>query len=202
MGEHEHHLIYKPDEEGLGDLDIDRIVTIPNLITLLRLAVVPLYLVVLFGHESRGWAGFILGALGSTDWVDGQIARRTGTVSEFGTFADPLADRLLIASALVILLAKHALPASAVMLVLIRDAYVLAGYWVLSRRGIRVSVILLGKINTAVLLVALVLAVFGWPGAVWVFWSGAALSLLSGAAYTRLAVRQFRRPRAGVAETR
>ena len=101
MGEHEHHLIYKPDDEGLGDLDIDRIVTIPNLITLLRLAVVPLYLVVLFGHESRGWAGFILGALGSTDWVDGQIARRFNQSSNFGRMFDPTVDRIVLVTAIV-----------------------------------------------------------------------------------------------------
>jgi CDP-diacylglycerol---glycerol-3-phosphate 3-phosphatidyltransferase len=175
-----------------------------NALTMFRLLIVPVFIYFLAsspeGHSTV--AGWLFLTASASDWLDGQIARRTGTVSEFGTFADPLADRLLIASALVILLAKHALPAPAVMLVLLRDAYVLAGYWVLARRGIRVGVIRLGKIGTALLLVALVLAVFGWSGAGFVFWSGVALSLLSGAAYTRLAVGQFRRPRAGVAETR
>ena len=175
-----------------------------NALTMFRLLIVPVFIYFLASSPegSSTVAGWLFLTASASDWLDGQVARRTDTVSEFGTFADPLADRLLIASALVILLAKHALPAPAVMLVLIRDAYVLAGYWVLSRRGIRVSVILLGKISTALLLVALVLAVFGWSGAGFVFWSGVALSLLSAAAYTRLAVRQFRRPRAGVAETR
>ena len=166
--------------------------------------IVPVFIYFLAGSPegSSAIAGWLFVAASVTDWLDGQVARRTGTVSEFGTFADPLADRLLIASALVILLAKHALPASAVMLVLVRDAYVLAGYWVLSRRGIRVGVTFAGKVSTALLLLALVLAVFGWSGAEWVFWSGVALSLLSAAAYTRLAIHQFRRPRAGVAESR
>ena len=175
-----------------------------NALTMFRLLIVPVFIYFLAsspdGHSTA--AGWLFLAASVSDWLDGQIARRTGTVSEFGTLADPLADRLLIASALVILLAKHALPTSAVMLVLIRDAYVLAGFWVLSRRGFRVPVILLGKISTALLLVALTLAVFGWSGAGIVFWSGVVLSLLSGAAYTRLAVRQFRRPRARVAESR
>lgn len=175
-----------------------------NTLTMFRLLIVPVFIYFLASSPegTSSVAGWLFLVASASDWLDGQIARRTGTVSEFGTLADPLADRLLIASALVILLAKHALPAPAVMLVLIRDAYVLAGYWVLSRRGTRVSVILLGKISTALLLVALVLAVFGWSGAEWVFLSGVALSVLSGAVYTRLAVRQFRRPRAGVAETR
>jgi CDP-diacylglycerol--glycerol-3-phosphate 3-phosphatidyltransferase len=174
-----------------------------NAITMFRLMIVPVFIYFLASSPegSSTVAGWLFLAASASDWLDGQIARRTGTVSEFGTFADPLADRLLIASALVILLAKHALPAPAVMLVLIRDAYVLAGYWVLSRRGIRIGVSLLGKISTALLLVALLLAVFGWSAAGFVFLWGVALSLLSGLAYTRLAVRQFRRPRAGVMET-
>jgi len=175
-----------------------------NALTMFRLMIVPVFIYFLARSPdgSSAVAGWLFLAASISDWLDGQIARRTGTVSEFGTFADPLADRLLIASALVILLAKHALPASAVMLVLIRDAYILAGYWVLSRRGIRLGVSFPGKVSTALLLVALVLAVFGWSEAVWVFWSGVALSLLSGVAYTRQAVHQFRRPGAGVAEFR
>lgn len=101
MGEHENHLFYKPEEEGLGDLSVDRILTVPNLITTIRLACVPVFLVVLFGHDSRGWAGFILGALSSTDWVDGQIARRFNQSSNFGKMFDPTVDRVVMVTALV-----------------------------------------------------------------------------------------------------
>lgn len=175
-----------------------------NALTMFRLLIVPVFVYVLAGSAGghSTVAGFLLLAASVSDWLDGQIARRTRTVTEFGTFADPLADRLLIAGALLILLAKHALPPAAVMMVLVRDAYILAGYWVLARRDIRVPVIILGKISTALLLVALLTAVFGWSGAEWVFWSGAVVSLLSAIAYTRLAIRQFRRPRPRVAETR
>jgi phosphatidylglycerophosphate synthase len=99
---------------------------------------------------------------------------------------------------LVILLVQHRLPTPALMAVLVRDAYVMAGFFVLNRRGITLPVILLGKLSTAVLLLALLLAILGVPAGVYVFWGGVALSLLSAAVYTKRGIRQFRRPRAGV----
>lgn len=72
-----------------------RIATVPNLITLLRLCCIPLFLWLLFGRDDMLNAGFLLGALGATDWVDGYIARRFDQVSNFGKVFDPLADRVL-----------------------------------------------------------------------------------------------------------
>jgi cardiolipin synthase len=73
----------------------DSIVTLPNLVTLLRLACLPLYLYLLFGLDDRAAAAWLLGGLGATDWVDGYLARRLGQVSEFGKMFDPTVDRLL-----------------------------------------------------------------------------------------------------------
>ena len=61
MTSHDHHLIHKPDEEGLGDLSVDRLVTVPNVITTIRLGCIPLFLWLLFAKDSPGWAGFVLG---------------------------------------------------------------------------------------------------------------------------------------------
>ena len=170
---------------------------------MIRLLIIPVFIYFL-ARSPDGVsvaAGVLFLVASVTDWLDGQVARRTGTISEFGAFADPLADQLLIASALVILLVKGTIPGVAVMIVLVRDAYVLAGYYLLSRRRVRVPVSFVGKVSTAVLLVAIILALFGLPGKSAVFWAGAALSLASAALYTRVAVRQFRRPRPGVAGT-
>jgi len=72
-----------------------RILTVPNLVTLLRLSCLPLFLWLLFGRDDRAAAAWLLGALGATDWVDGFVARRFGQVSELGKVLDPTADRLL-----------------------------------------------------------------------------------------------------------
>ena len=96
----EHHLIHRPDEEGLGELTVDRIVTIPNAITLLRLLVIPLFLWLLFSRNDHGTAGFTLWALFGTDWVDGYLARRLGQTSNFGKMFDPTVDRLAMVVAI------------------------------------------------------------------------------------------------------
>lgn len=74
----------------------DRLLTAPNLITLVRLLCLPLYLWLLFGRENRIAAAVLLAALGATDWVDGYVARRFNQVSNFGKMFDPSVDRLLL----------------------------------------------------------------------------------------------------------
>lgn len=173
-----------------------------NVLTMFRLLIIPVFIYFLAVDKGGGSviAGILFALASITDWLDGQIARRTDTVTDFGRFADPLADRLLIGSALVILLVTHRLPTAPLMAVLVRDAYVMAGYYVLNRRGVRVPVSLLGKISTAALMLALFLAVLGAQVAESLFWVGAVLSLASAVVYTRHGVRQFRRPRPGVVE--
>ncbi|MHB1342978.1 MAG: CDP-alcohol phosphatidyltransferase family protein [Thermoleophilia bacterium] len=170
------------------------------MLTMFRLLLIPVFIYFLAGTESDGSliAGILFAVASFTDWLDGQIARRTDTITDFGRFADPLADRLLIGSALVILLVRDRLPALALMTVLVRDTYIMAGYYVLNRRGVRVPVILLGKIGTAVLMLALLLAILGVSVAVPLFWIGVAVSVVSAGVYTSKGLRQFRRPQPGV----
>jgi len=171
-----------------------------NALTILRLLMIPVFIYALGYAEGDGstLAAVLFAVASLTDWLDGQVARRTGTVSEFGRFADPLADRLLVGSALVILLVRHALPASGVMIVLVRDALLMAGYWVLARRKLYVPVTLLGKVSTTALMIALFFAILGVSWAPALFWIAVALSLGSGAVYVSRGLRQFFRPRPGV----
>ena len=74
----------------------DRILTAPNLITLVRLLCIPLFLWLLFGRDDRFWAAALLAVLGATDWVDGYVARHFGQVSNLGKMFDPTVDRLLM----------------------------------------------------------------------------------------------------------
>lgn len=168
-----------------------------NVLTMFRLLIVPVFIYVLAvapdGTSTLAAALFAVAAL--TDLLDGQIARRTHTVTEFGRVADPLADRLLVGSALIILLVDHRLPTLGLMAVLFRDALMMAGYYVLSRQGVHMSVILWGKASSLVLMLALFLVVGGIPGGVSVFWFGVALSLLSGVVYSLRGIGHLRRPR-------
>ena len=80
---------------------LDRVVTVPNGITLVRLVCIPLFVWLLFGAHRQIAAAVLLGVLGATDWVDGYVARRFHQVSTAGKVLDPLADRLLVATAII-----------------------------------------------------------------------------------------------------
>lgn len=90
----------EPVHHGLAGEELapgeDRLLTAPNLITLVRLLCLPLYLWLLFGRENRIAAAALLAALGATDWIDGYVARRFNQVSNFGKMFDPTVDRLLL----------------------------------------------------------------------------------------------------------
>jgi CDP-diacylglycerol--glycerol-3-phosphate 3-phosphatidyltransferase len=174
---------------------------VANALTMGRLLLIPVFIYVLT-HSAGGpsvAAAVIFAVASFTDWLDGQVARRTGTVTEFGKFADPLADRLLAGSALIILLVQNRLQTAAVMIIVVRDCVVMAGYYVLARRKIHVPVLVVGKITTGVLMVAILLVLLGSRWAELVLWVGVVLSVVSGVVYVVRGIRQVYRPRPGVA---
>jgi cardiolipin synthase (CMP-forming) len=184
------------------------IVTAPNAVTLARLLLMPVCAVLL--GTGRYGAGLVLTALvGTTDWVDGWLARRTGRVSRLGQLLDPLADRLLIASVTIALLVRGVVPWPAVALLVARDVVLLAGWPLLKRRGVEPpDVIWLGKAATFDLLFALPMLTLGATGlavapvaevlGLVLLWFGVVLYYLAGAAYVRMAVERLgHRARAG-----
>ena len=125
-------------EHGPGQDDtsqhntVDRsrdIYTVANTVTLLRLMLIPFFFAVLIrGHHNFG--AFLLFAIAaSTDWLDGQIARRTGTVTALGQAIDPLVDRLLIAAGVFGLWLVDRLPGWIVFVLVARDVYLGYGAW-------------------------------------------------------------------------
>ncbi len=90
-----------PEPQTDADIDApplfsrESILTWPNLITLIRLLCIPVFVWLLFSRENRAAAAWLLGAIGSTDWVDGWVARRFDQMSEFGRLFDPTVDRLM-----------------------------------------------------------------------------------------------------------
>jgi cardiolipin synthase (CMP-forming) len=142
-----------------------RVLTIPNVITALRIALIPLFAALIVDHD-RSTAGLVLfGVVVATDWVDGWVARRTGQVSDLGKLLDPIADRLAIAAGLIALMIRGAFPVWAGTLVLMRDVVVLTvGSLVLFGEGIRLEVRWIGKVATFSLMVAIVGVSWGTLG--------------------------------------
>jgi len=142
----------------------DRVLTVPNGLTALRLACLPVFLVLLAQPHRRDLvaAASMLGALGVTDGLDGYVARHFHQVSSLGKLADPFVDRALVLSAVIGALAIGAVPAWLVAIVLLREALVLAGAVVLALAGARhLEVSLAGKVGAFAMMVALPLFLLG-----------------------------------------
>ncbi len=132
----------------------DDVLTLPNLITLVRLLCLPLFLWLLFVQEDRQNAAWLLGALGATDWVDGYIARRYDMVSEFGKIFDPFVDRLLFIVATTAILIEGAMPVWFGVTLLVRE--ILVGLMMAVATVVykipRIPVTFLGKAGTFLLM--------------------------------------------------
>ena len=145
--------------------ETDRILTIPNLLSFLRIALIPVFVTLIVDPDTTeaGLALFVI--VVATDWVDGAIARATGQVSELGKVLDPVADRLAIAAGLIALVVRDAFPLWAALLILVRDVAVLvAGLVLLSKRRARIEVRYLGKVATFALMTAIACIAWGTLG--------------------------------------
>ncbi len=142
----------EPSSTSPGD---DRILTIPNVLSLGRLLCVPLFLWLLFGRDNEVAAALLLAFLGATDWVDGFIARRYDQVSTVGKVLDPTADRILLAVGILAILVVGAVPAWVAWLAIFREVAVGAGVVVLAAMGARrIDVQWTGKAGTFLLMAA------------------------------------------------
>jgi cardiolipin synthase len=156
MAERSSEIFHRPDEEGLGELTVDRIVTVPNLVTLLRLLAIPLFCWLLFAKDGRGWAGFTLGCLVSTDWVDGHLARRLGQTSNFGAMFDPTVDRLvMVVAILAVIIDGGSAPLWFAWIVLVREVILSSFVVLITAAGAkRMDVTWWGKIGAFANMVA------------------------------------------------
>ena len=128
------------------------IFTVPNFVSGLRVLAVPYFWYVLVVQDRIAQAALLIFIIGSTDWVDGYLARRLNQVSEVGKFLDPLADRLMIASALIGGLVVGALPGVIGWPLLVREVLVGVGTIALAVRGAgKLEVRFLGKAATFLL---------------------------------------------------
>lgn len=161
---------------------------LPNALTILRFAAIPLFVVLLVAdQDGPSWpAGIVFGLAAITDQLDGWLARRWRVESPFGKVADPLADRLMIGTAVVLLWATGRIPAVAALVVLGRDVALVLGYKLLAPRGLELEVTFLGKLATWVLYAALGFVLVTQEGTTWplvVLWIGIALALAAAVQY-------------------
>ena len=141
----------------------NRIFTVPNVISFIRLCLVPVFFVLLFnGFDLAATLLFAIAA--GTDWVDGQIARRTHQVSRLGQLLDPAVDRILMISGVVGLFAVGRLPLWIILIVIARDLLLLGGgAYLLKRWHTRVAVIYPGKVATTLLFVGFAALLLNLP---------------------------------------
>lgn len=181
----------------------DRLFTVPNLLSVIRLALVPVFLWLLLGPKADGWALAILVYAGLSDWADGKIARIFNQASRYGAILDPAADRLYTLATVVAFVARDIVPWWIAAVLVGRDVVVGICIWVLGRNGFGPpEVTYVGKAATFNLLYAMPLLLlaqggsdfatiarpFAYAFAIW----GGALFVWSGLLYlvqTRAALR-------------
>ncbi len=147
-----------PQDDGR----LDRVLTIPNVISLVRLLCVPLFLWLLFGRENRLGAALLLGGLGATDWVDGYIARHFNQVSNLGKVLDPIADKVLLVVGMVAILIDGSVPVIIFWPAIAREVLVAGTTILLGALGARrIDVSWAGKCGTLLMMVAFPLFLWG-----------------------------------------
>jgi cardiolipin synthase len=191
------------DPAQLAPPDTDRILTIPNVLSVVRLFCIPLFLWLLFGADDRSSAAYLLAVLGATDWVDGYVARRLGQVSRLGELLDPFADRLYILATLLAFTVREVVHWWLTAALLLRELVLGVALLVLRRHGYGPPPVhYVGKTGTFLLLAAFpvlllahavpattaVAGPIGWGMAWWalgLYWAAAVLYLAQTAALLR-----------------
>ena len=130
---------------------------LPNLLTLARVAAIPLLVIIMLeGTREAGlWAAALFGVAAVTDFIDGWLARRWEVVTVLGKFLDPLADKLIVMAALIMLIPHDRVPAWAVFLLLAREMVVTGLRSIASSEGIVIDASDLGKVKTIYQMVAI-----------------------------------------------
>jgi len=184
----------------------DRILTLPNVLSIARLCGVPLFLWLVLVPEEDGWALVLLMVSGITDWLDGMLARTLNQASKLGQILDPVADRLYILAVVIGLALRDIIPWWLAVMLPMRDILLFSLVPFLRTRGYSaLPVHFLGKAATAALLYAFPLLllgdsegrlatladVFGWAFAIW----GTGLYWWAGVLYAYQVVQLMRMPR-------
>jgi CDP-diacylglycerol--glycerol-3-phosphate 3-phosphatidyltransferase len=171
---------------------------LPNALTLARLVLIPIFVVLMLNADGgHSWAaGIVFGIAGVTDQIDGFLARRWHVESEFGRIADPLADRLMIDAAVILLFVADHMPWVGLVVIIGRDLALMLGYKAIAPEGYELQVNFVGKAATWLLYFGIGFLLVTtrsthWPYAV--FWTGLALAVVAGILYGVSAWKESRR---------
>jgi CDP-diacylglycerol--glycerol-3-phosphate 3-phosphatidyltransferase len=169
---------------------------LPNALTVFRLFLIPVFVVLMIeAGGGKSWpAGIVFGVAGVTDQLDGYLARAWHVESRFGQIADPLADRLMIDAAVVLLVVFDRLPWAGLVVIIARDLLLLVGWRVLAPRGIDIEVNWIGKTATWLLYAGIGFRIVTpttttWP--LWLFWIGLGGAVVAAMFYVRDAWRRL-----------
>ena len=135
-----------------------KLLNLPNILTLSRIAAVPIvvFLLLFESKQSCLWAAVVFTVASITDWLDGYLARKWGIVTILGKFLDPLADKLIVMAALIMLIPLDRVPAWAVLVILSRELIVSGIRSIASSEGIVIAASDLGKYKTIFQMIAIV----------------------------------------------
>jgi cardiolipin synthase len=180
--------------------------SLPNILTLSRIFAVPILVALLW---YPGWQlGYLLAfalycLMGITDYFDGYLARAQGTVSKLGVFLDPIADKIMVAAVIIMLVATHDIAGwhvIAAIIILLREIAVSGLREFLAQLRVSMPVTKLAKWKTTFQLVALgaLILAGGFPEAAWIklvglvsLWAAAALTMITGWDYLRVGIRHM-----------
>jgi CDP-diacylglycerol--glycerol-3-phosphate 3-phosphatidyltransferase len=171
---------------------------LPNALTVARFALIPVFVVLLVrASGGHSWAaGIVFGSAAVTDQVDGWLARRWRVESEFGKYADPLADRLMIDAAVLLLFLDGRLPWAALVAIAARDGLLIFGARLVLPYGYEFRVNALGKAATWILYASVAFVIVTRKGTDWprdLFWAGLGLAVLAAVVYAFSAWKAIKR---------
>ena len=179
--------------------DRKKLWTVPNILTMFRLALVPVFWVLMMGFALNYWAlaAFVVATI--TDMLDGYLARRFNQVTDFGKLMDPLADKLMVLSVLATLLLRGVIPWKPVALLALKEFIMLLGGIVLYKRKIVVHALFVGKFAQVCVCLALILSFFSelftdlsFQPHTALLWVGVGCAYTALVVYVRSVIRQLR----------
>ena len=167
---------------------------LPNALTIFRLLLIPVFVALMLAADGgHSWpAGIVFGIAGITDQIDGYLARRWHVESDFGRIADPLADRLMIDAAVILLFIADHMPWIGLVIILGRDVALMLGYKVVAPEGYELHVNLIGKIATWLLYAGIAFLIVTPKSTHWPYWIFTAGLVLAVAAAVMYAVSAWR----------
>lgn len=171
---------------------------LPNALTVARLLLIPVFIALMLAADGgHSWeAGIVFGVAAITDQIDGFLARRWRVESQFGKVADPLADRLMIDAAVILLFIADHMPWAGLVVIVGRDVALMLGYKAVAPQGYDLHVNVVGKAATWLLYAGIGFLIVTpksthWP--YWIFWAGLILAVISGVMYASAAWKETRR---------